>query len=98
MEQILRICGGGGIRTLDTGFHPYNGLANRRLQPLGHPSFRMGDGYADDSPIPPTEAATNWQSQILAATAYSLFSRAPFYRPVDNMREGVNQENKKRER
>ena len=25
-----------GIRTLDTGFSPYNGLANRRLQPLGH--------------------------------------------------------------
>jgi hypothetical protein len=30
-------CGGeAGIRTLDTGFGPYNGLANRRLQPLGH--------------------------------------------------------------
>jgi hypothetical protein len=28
--------GEGGIRTLDTGFSPYNGLANRRLQPLGH--------------------------------------------------------------
>jgi hypothetical protein len=25
-----------GIRTPDTGFSPYNGLANRRLQPLGH--------------------------------------------------------------
>ena len=34
------ICGSsggeGGIRTLDTGVSPYNGLANRRLQPLGH--------------------------------------------------------------
>src|SRR5581483_6408587 len=28
--------GKGGILTLDTGFSPYNGLANRRLQPLGH--------------------------------------------------------------
>jgi hypothetical protein len=28
--------GEAGIRTLDTGFSPYNGLANRRLQPLGH--------------------------------------------------------------
>src|SRR5688500_20392570 len=28
--------GDGGIRTLDTGLTPYNGLANRRLQPLGH--------------------------------------------------------------
>jgi hypothetical protein len=25
-----------GIRTLDRAFKPYNGLANRRLQPLGH--------------------------------------------------------------
>jgi hypothetical protein len=32
-----RLHGGeGGIRTLDTGVSPYNGLANRRLQPLGH--------------------------------------------------------------
>src|SRR5579871_6591187 len=30
--------GAGGIRTLDTAFQPYNGLANRRLQPLGHSS------------------------------------------------------------
>ena len=28
--------GEAGIRTLDTVFGPYNGLANRRLQPLGH--------------------------------------------------------------
>jgi hypothetical protein len=28
-----------GIRTLDTGLTPYNGLANRRLQPLGHLSL-----------------------------------------------------------
>jgi hypothetical protein len=33
---IVRTGGEGGIRTLDTGFGPYNGLANRRLQPLGH--------------------------------------------------------------
>ena len=31
-----RAGGEAGIRTLDTGFGPYNGLANRRLQPLGH--------------------------------------------------------------
>ena len=30
-------CGGeGGIRTPGTSFGSYNGLANRRLQPLGH--------------------------------------------------------------
>ena len=29
-----------GIRTLGTAFQPYNGLANRRLQPLGHLSIK----------------------------------------------------------
>lgn len=28
--------GEGGIRTLDTGINPYNGLANRRFRPLSH--------------------------------------------------------------
>jgi hypothetical protein len=32
----LRGGGDGGIRTLDRALQPYNGLANRRLQPLGH--------------------------------------------------------------
>src|SRR5271163_1467303 len=37
MSLHFRLCGGeGGIRTPDTGVSPYNGLANRRLQPLGH--------------------------------------------------------------
>src|SRR4029453_7743677 len=35
------IGGEAGIRTLDTGFGPYNGLANRRLQPLGHLTLRL---------------------------------------------------------
>ncbi len=30
--------GDGEIRTLGTGINQYNGLANRRLQPLGHVS------------------------------------------------------------
>jgi hypothetical protein len=34
------IGGDGGIRTLDRALQPYNGLANRRLQPLGHVSSR----------------------------------------------------------
>src|SRR3989442_3653693 len=33
--------GEGGIRTPDRGISPYNGLANRRLQPLGHLSFAV---------------------------------------------------------
>ena len=28
--------GEAGIRTLGTGFSPYNGLANRRFRPLSH--------------------------------------------------------------
>src|SRR5438094_7455513 len=36
MESGAKAGGEAGIRTLDTGFGPYNGLANRRLQPLGH--------------------------------------------------------------
>jgi hypothetical protein len=36
-EAAADLSGGeAGIRTLDTGFSPYNGLANRRLRPLGH--------------------------------------------------------------
>src|SRR5260221_13961213 len=38
--------GAGGIRTLDRALQPYNGLANRRLQPLGHSSV------APDMPDP----------------------------------------------
>src|SRR6266436_7340819 len=34
--------GEGGIRTPGRGFSPYNGLANRRLQPLGHLSETNG--------------------------------------------------------
>ena len=35
-ERLAKVGGEAGIRTLDTGFGPYNGLANHRLQPLGH--------------------------------------------------------------
>src|SRR5580698_5435440 len=39
----FRLYGGeGGIRTLDRVVRPYNGLANRRLQPLGHLSGVAG--------------------------------------------------------
>jgi transposase len=30
-----------GIRTLGSSFHHYNGLANRRLKPLGHLSRQL---------------------------------------------------------
>jgi hypothetical protein len=47
--------GEAGIRTLDRAFRPYNGLANRRLQPLGHLtaarnlSIRQASTYAEPS-------------------------------------------------
>jgi hypothetical protein len=47
--------GDGGIRTLDRALQPYNGLANRRLQPLGHVSNKA------DMP----EAAASRKRQIL---------------------------------
>ena len=47
------IGGDGGIRTLDRALQPYNGLANRRLQPLGHIS-----GKAD---MPDAEASRKRQ-------------------------------------
>ena len=37
--------GEGGIRTPDKDFSPYNGLANRRLQPLGHLSHNSLRDY-----------------------------------------------------
>ena len=40
-EMKKKAGGEGGIRTPDRGVSPYNGLANRRLQPLGHLSVRM---------------------------------------------------------
>src|SRR5437879_7014092 len=36
LSRLQGIGGEGGIRTLDRVVRPYNGLANRRLQPLGH--------------------------------------------------------------
>ena len=40
VSLLVIIYGGGrGIRTPDRSLSSYNGLANRRLQPLGHPSI-----------------------------------------------------------
>jgi hypothetical protein len=36
LDELHDAGGDGGIRTLDRALQPYNGLANRRLQPLGH--------------------------------------------------------------
>ena len=50
--------GEAGIRTLGRGLSPYNGLANRRLQPLGHLTCR---GTAPRTqPVPKDTAATGF--------------------------------------
>src|ERR1700732_2903900 len=43
-SRFVRAGGDGGIRTLDRALQPYNGLANRRLQPLGHVSAHPENG------------------------------------------------------
>ena len=51
--------GDGGIRTLDRPLQAYNGLANRRLQPLGHVSNAPG--------MPDTAAGCkrqNWDEHV----------------------------------
>jgi hypothetical protein len=57
--------GDGGIRTPDRASQPYNGLANRRLQPLGHVSVhaerRILDAVPDvraDMPEPRRDSKT----------------------------------------
>jgi hypothetical protein len=77
--------GDGGIRTLDRALQPYNGLANRRLQPLGHISGRadMPDAGAgrkrqiSGRPIPVPASVPSGRhrispAQFLATTATTL--------------------------
>ena len=44
-DNTVQYNGEGGIRTRGTGYYPYDGLANRCLQPLGHLSglFTIGE-------------------------------------------------------
>src|ERR1019366_10712996 len=46
--------GAGGIRTLDRALQPYNGLANRRLQPLGHSSVVVNQALKPVRPVAET--------------------------------------------
>jgi hypothetical protein len=70
--------GAGGIRTLDRALQPYNGLANRRLQPLGHSSIR-----AD---MPDAGARRKRQIRIaqghLMAPSDSVHPQGPFGVPL----------------
>src|SRR5215467_11036984 len=61
--------GDGGIRTLDRALQPYNGLANRRLQPLGHVSNQadMPDAGATRKRQIPA-SATSWNRLKISAS------------------------------
>jgi hypothetical protein len=56
--------GDGGIRTLDRALQPYNGLANRRLQPLGHVSRaeKRAETYARRLPSLQALGAQAWRA------------------------------------
>ena len=56
--------GDGGIRTLDRALQPYNGLANRRLQPLGHVSC--------GADMPDAASSRKWQMRCGAALRGTL--------------------------
>jgi hypothetical protein len=80
--------GDGGIRTLDRALQPYNGLANRRLQPLGHISAARRDSRPPDMPDARAHCKTRaqprgyralWPNRILRAS--SSVERSAFHRP-----------------
>src|SRR5262245_19707327 len=54
--SIRAVGGERGIRTLGTGFNPYNGLANRRFRPLSHLSPALRASQSSRRP-------KCWQSQ-----------------------------------
>ena len=61
LSDLVRHAGGdGGIRTLDRALQPYNGLANRRLQPLGHVS--RSSARRDICPTHPPNASARRSS------------------------------------
>ena len=63
--------GDGGIRTLDRALQPYNGLANRRLQPLGHISGR--NARRDICPTPPPIASV-WRRSCAGSSQIAIAS------------------------
>ena len=82
-EKFPRLYGGeGGIRTPGTGFSQYNGLANRRLQPLGHLSAVAIDGAAQSTSVriifpPPASERSAPHSLVIGAGAPLLGTGNP---------------------
>src|SRR5436309_9730805 len=63
--------GEGGIRTPDRGISPYNGLANRRLQPLGHLSPPAAEVSSE-----PTSPARPVEHKSASLTPHTCHGRA----------------------
>jgi hypothetical protein len=59
--------GEAGIRTLDTAFRPYNGLANRRLQPLGHLTAARKAKYKRDRDLQPGDCPPRLSRELSLA-------------------------------
>ena len=72
-SQLPRNNGETGIRTPDTGLSPYNGLANRRLQPLGHLS---GGGFYSSNTVGKGKSAGGaWDGETAQGLAVMRYSR-----------------------
>src|SRR5687768_10652767 len=67
--------GEAGIRTRERGLTPYNGLANRRLQPLGHLSGRR---RTPESYRWPGRHSTEGAGEPIAMNVRALSIRQPF--------------------
>ena len=78
-QTCVKFGGAGGIRTLDRALQPYNGLANRRLQPLGHSSVRADMPDAGPSRKPGRCGAVRLRAIIptVFARYYNVWAREP---------------------
>src|SRR5437773_4005417 len=89
-------CGETGIRNPDTGLTPYNGLANRRLQPLGHlsgerlnPMLAFTKTQATQSSSLPTPRALGIGRFVRRANAFHDLARQRTFARNLHVRAGV---------
>ena len=77
-EPDFLINGEIGIRTLDTDLTPYNGLANRRLQPLGH----LSCGYTRYRMMQKTQdhGERSYKNRVILKSFGGAFNTLFYYR------------------
>ena len=87
--------GDGGIRTLDRALQPYNGLANRRLQPLGHisatPWKRGRDICPRRRPMASGEPRLDSRAPLARETLQPGSRRSPDAAPADARTSAMEQ-------